>query len=56
MKHGTYIGNQPELKGKTAILKDFGDTIEAQFDDPTTGLGHGWYPFTRDEWEIEDEE
>jgi len=55
MKNGTYIGNQPELKSRTAILKDFGDTIEAQFDDPTTGLGHGWYTFSRDEWEIEDE-
>lgn len=53
MMHGTYIGDLPQFKGKTALLRVGPDGILlAQFDDLSTGCGHGWYEFNRNEWRI----
>lgn len=54
LQHGTYIGNQLTLKGKTALLMIFDTNIKAQFDDVTTGMGHGWHAFQPEEWEIDE--
>lgn len=68
--HGTYIGDQPVLKGKTAILKQINDPnqgvafypsafILAQFDDIYdlgVGLTHTWTLWKRTDWEVDAEE
>lgn len=70
MVHGTYIGDQPVLKGKTAILKEIDDPnqgvtfypsafILAQFDDIYdlgVGLTHTWTLWKRTDWEVDAEE
>ncbi len=49
MKHGTYIGNRMDLKGKTALLRVNSNEkvsfYEAQFDDMTLKESHHWWPF-----------
>jgi hypothetical protein len=54
MKHGTYIGIDPALKGETALLRRDGDsdiTVLAQFDNmelvthPGECLYSGWHQF-----------
>lgn len=55
MQHGIYIGTEPELRGKTALLMISDTEIKAQFDDVSTQLGHGWYTFKPEEWNIDEE-
>lgn len=52
MLTGTYIGVDPQLKGKTAILQPA--HFNAQFDDNTLPrrLTHGWTQFNRDDFEV----
>ena len=54
MMIGTYIGDNEELKGETALLQWDFPQIMAQFDNWDTGLSHGWYPFASSDWEIDD--
>ena len=58
MKHGTYIGTDPALKGETALLRHDGDlTVLAQFDNmelvtnPGECLYAGWHQFLRSDFE-----
>jgi len=54
MKHGTYIGDRADLKGKTALLKPKGVEMLAQFDDRSLGdLAFGWHPFSYTDWEVD---
>jgi len=59
MKHGTYVGDRGELKGKTALLKIFEDeTVWAQFDDRSLdalGLTSGWTTFLAADFELDEE-
>jgi len=52
---GVYIGNIPELKGKTAIVAPHRDSdrfVCAQFDDMETGRGLGWWMFPHTDFRI----
>lgn len=45
---GTYVGtSRPALRGKHAIVMhtDTPGIVQAQFDDPATGLAYGWHRF-----------
>ena len=44
-KRARYIGNG-SLAGKTALIRDgeHSGVVLAQFDDTSTGQGHGWHP------------
>jgi len=54
MKHGTYIGDDLSMKGKTAlIMEGQAKTVLIQADDITTGYGFGWHEFPISDWEIE---
>lgn len=46
-----YKGPDPDLKGKTAIVRVYADYVKAQFDDRETGLGAGWHTFHLDDFE-----
>ena len=56
--HGTYTGPRYELVGKTALLitNKLNPDFSAQFDDVSTGLGHGWWPFPTDDFKLDDPE
>jgi hypothetical protein len=47
MRHGTYIGDEPTLQGKTAHLMtgSRSNEVRAQFDDSSLRLGHEWLGF-----------
>lgn len=63
MLQGTYVGDNPELLGKTALLREdpitncggnFGMLL-AQFDDLENlplHLTHGWTLYERKDWDI----
>lgn len=52
---GPSIGIHRCLRGERATLMLFTDgTLKAQFDDVSTGLGHGWTRFQQSDWEIDD--
>lgn len=55
MRAGTYIGPNEALKGKKALLQIVEGTkfVKVQFDDVTTGFGHGWHLRVASEFEIE---
>ena len=61
MKHGTYIGQIPQLKAMTALLRPVeGDdaSVLAQFDDFTAQsnrvlLAWGWHPFPPSDFKID---
>jgi hypothetical protein len=57
MKHGTYIGDRADLKGKTALLRLRSVTVGAQFDDLKLdqSLTHGWTEFPATDWEVDEE-
>jgi hypothetical protein len=51
MEHMIYVGKQPALRGKSALVQShqpYG--VIAQFDDANTGYGHGWYLFKSTEF------
>jgi hypothetical protein len=55
---GTYVGAEPRLSGKTAILRpgDPGQVL-AQFDDVNLSIGgrllaYGWHPFAVEDFDI----
>lgn len=58
--HGTFIGADPDLKGKTALLHSSGQAgvILAQFDDLSLpmSLTHGWPRFQESLFEIDEED
>jgi len=60
MMHGTYIGDNTLLKGKTALIRfhNYRDRsrLVAQFDDPALPLHftHGWQNFHSSEWKLGD--
>lgn len=58
MMHGTYIGPIKSLEGKTASLIEniINPGVSAQFDDVSTGLGHGWHNFVNEDFELDDPE
>lgn len=62
MKHGTYIGNDPILKGKTALIRDDLESstrgVLVQFDDLTLPqqYTHGWVSFYSYEFEYDKED
>ncbi len=45
LRHGEYVGRDPALRGKKALVSNSGDGVVAQFDDHSTGLGYGWHTF-----------
>lgn len=53
-RRGTYIGPLPLLKGKEAVLSCYpsGQCL-AQFDDITTGYGHGQHAFSTANFELD---
>lgn len=57
MKHGTYIGDRANLKGKTALLRIFNKAIVAQFDDLELDhhYTHGWTEFPATDWDVDAE-
>jgi len=57
MMHGTYIGLVESLSGKTALLikNVLNPGFSAQFDDVSTGLGHGWHNFAADDFTLDPE-
>lgn len=64
MKHGTYVGRDANLKGKTALIRpdsqeylhrSFSPFIEVQFDEfglihNGVDLSHGWHTFESKEF------
>lgn len=54
MLAGRYIGPREDLKGKEAILqpRKIDNVMLAQFNDVKTGLGHGWFPFSPNDWQV----
>lgn len=62
MKHGTYIGDIPQLKAMTALLQDNNEKegfVLAQFDDYTAQsngvlLGWGWHSFPISDFKLEE--
>lgn len=59
MMHGTYVGLVKSLEGKTAtLLTNKLNLCEylAQFDDVSTGLGHGWHRFPDSDFVLDDPE
>jgi hypothetical protein len=62
MEHGTYIGNEPSLQGKTAHLMPSSNPEEilAQFDDSQLQfqgqwLGFHWHPFPKTAFQLDPE-
>lgn len=64
MRHGTYVGKDSRLYGKTALIRDdpitkeFGNSFPlqlAQFDDTELEEAFGWHLFNRSDF-IEDED
>lgn len=55
MIHGTYVGLDTVLAGKTALLIYEDDGLLAQFDDRSTpgGLAYGWHKFPLSDFEVE---
>lgn len=53
MLRGTYTGEDATLLGKTALLRESGDDLLAQFDDTETGYGFGWYRFPAADFSID---
>jgi hypothetical protein len=53
MQHWKYIAERIELTGKYALVRpgETDDEIMVQFDDIGTGLGHGWHPFPKADFE-----
>lgn len=51
--HARYCGNVKSLKGKGALIAEYMDHVEVQFDTGPHGLTHGWHPFSKEEfiWE-----
>ena len=52
LKRGMYIGPDDADKGKTALVKEFGDRVEVQFDDLAHPKAYGWHTFPKGDWEI----
>lgn len=50
--HGRYIGPDPFLKRKTALVRVVDGRVLAQFDDNTDSYGYGWHEFPRYDFEI----
>lgn len=53
LKHGTYVGADFALKGKTALLMLTDEGVKAQFDDVATGFRYGWHLLPDAEWEYD---
>lgn len=52
---GEYVGNRPQYRGEFALVassRDYNDQIVAQFNNPYTGLGFGWWLFRRSDFRI----
>ena len=50
---GTYIGDMPAYKDKTALVRFAGnDKLWVQFDDLYLREAFGWHLFSRDDFEI----
>ncbi len=58
MEHGTYVGPNAALTGKTALLMACCTGWLAQFDDRSTPgrLAYGWHEFGRKDFEVDPEE
>lgn len=52
LQRGTYVGGRQELQGETALLSQEGLVWAAQFDNKTTGFGHGWWEFPLEHFEV----
>lgn len=60
MSRGTYIGTDPALKGKTALLlgtdqrdlQEGATELKAQFDDRTLDQAFGWHVFKASDFDI----
>lgn len=55
MLHGTYVGDDLNLRGKTALLMYKDDGLLAQFDDRLMfgGLAYGWHKFKLTDFTID---
>lgn len=55
MKSGKYIGSDPSLQDKTALVMDSHNEgkVMTQADDVSTGLGYGWHEFPATDWRVE---
>lgn len=55
IKQATYVGKLPHLRDKTALVRqhDMSGWLLAQFDDPRTGHGFGWYAFQASDFRVE---
>jgi hypothetical protein len=56
MRHGTYIGKDKRLRGKTALVRDdpMTEGMLAQFDDVYLPEAFDWWPFRADEFELDE--
>lgn len=55
LKRGIYVGSNASLHEKSALLLITETELKAQFDDVSTGLGHGWHKFNFNEFILETE-
>jgi hypothetical protein len=58
MLHGTYVGSDERLRGKTALLRAVFPLMRdayvlAQFDDTSEPEAFGWHRFTVDDFELD---
>jgi len=60
MKHGTYISNREDLKGKTALIMDDPESntrgVLAQFDDLSLREAFNWWSFYSYEFRYDEKE
>ena len=54
--HGTYIGNEEQFQGRSAILRGCDqDVVQAQFDEGKTWETHSWITFLKSDWYIDED-
>ena len=59
MTRARYLGSDPRLLGKTALIRmhpDQPNTLLAQFNDVSTGYGFSWHAFDYRDFVIESED
>lgn len=59
MRHGTYIGSQIRLQGRTALIRPVEGTpncVLAQFDDMNLEEAFNWWFFDATDFELDPEE
>jgi hypothetical protein len=50
VKQYRYVGQNPSLKGQTALGRQIGRTFKVQVDDTAHPWAFGWHTTKREEW------